>query len=109
MARKSKTDVELGRMRSFWDIVKELKGSYGVEVVTTMYPSERPGVFIIRLQAGQSRRVAGGMQGPHSIQFEFPNAHAISLATALDTYTYKLLDMYADGDGPWGGETFTGD
>jgi hypothetical protein len=98
MPRRSKTDVELGFLRSFWDVLKELEVEYGVQVTTTIYPTMRPGVCVYRLQGGQSPRIAGGVQGPHSIQFEFPNAVQMSLSCAMWGYANKLSDMYAEWD-----------
>jgi hypothetical protein len=83
--------------------VKEMEVDYGIQVNTSIYPTERPGVFVYRLQGGQSRRIGGGMQGPHSVQFEHPNAQKISLACALYGYANKLADMYAEMDLVWGG------
>jgi hypothetical protein len=101
MPRKNKTAVELGLLRSYWDELKDMEGGFGARVTTTIYPSGRPGVFIVRLEGGPCRTLAGGTQGPHSVQFEFPNSLNSTFAGALFAYAVKLEDMYADGDSLW--------
>lgn len=96
MPRKSKTDQELGYIRSWWMECNALQHDYGVALNMFVHPSTRAGVFVFRMVATRLMRQGEESVGDHAIQFEFPNGTLQSLSGALWAYSMKLMEMVAE-------------
>lgn len=98
MPRVSKTDQELGYVRSFWNEVKTFQAIYGTAFEATASLSERPGVLVFRLTATSLLDGHGEGMGKNTVQFEFPTANKQTLAAALWVYAMKLSDLIEEND-----------
>lgn len=93
MARKSKTEQELGMLRSYWDECREMEADYIGVVVCSVECTPRPGVLKYRLSFTPFAGDAYNSLGTQMYQFEFPNAQNGSLAGAMWAGSLKLLAL----------------
>lgn len=100
MPRKTKTEQELGFMRSFWDEVRTLQADYAAAVGLYAYPTDRPSVWSFRLVFTPLVENVENPVGSAAVQFIFPTAANQSLAGALWDQSMKLTELVASGHEP---------
>ena len=98
MPRVSKTDQELGYVRSFWNEVKTFQAVYGTTFGLSVHLSDRPGVLVFRMEAASLLDASGEGMGTNAIQFEFPTPHKTTMAGALWAHAMKLSDLIEEND-----------
>lgn len=96
MTRPSKTDQEIGLLRSFWDTVKMMENDYHGMVSMYSFCTHRPGVVNIRLaftplMGGEENELAKA-----AVAIVFPNSQRMSLAGALFKAAFTLQQMVED-------------
>lgn len=96
MPRPSKTEQELGYLRSFWNEVRALQSDYAAAVGLYAYPTERPGVWSYRLVFTPLVDNAYNHVGSAAVQFLYPNGESQSFAGALWRQSMKLTELVAD-------------
>lgn len=93
MPRQSKTDQEIGYIRSYWDEIREMEADYKGVVACVVDYTSRPGVLIIRHTFVP---IIGGQRnfmGTQAHVIEFPNSQQGSLASTLWAASLKLLAL----------------
>lgn len=98
MPRVTKTDQELGYVRSFWNEIQTIQAIYGVAFEMSCFLSPRPGVLVFRLTTTSLLDASGESMGKNSIQFEFPSPYKTTLAGALWAHAMKLSDLVEESD-----------
>lgn len=96
MPRRTKTEQELGYMRSFWDECRMMQADYISSVGLFAYPTSKPGVWSFRLVFTPLENDAANHFGSSAVQFEYPNSTIQSLAGALWTWSMKLHSQVTD-------------
>lgn len=96
MPRKTKTEQELGYIRSFWDEIRTLSADYSAVVSMFVEATGRPGVLKFRLIFTPLVEREENHLGSAAVQFEYPNGSVQTLAGALWTQAIKLQQVVAD-------------
>lgn len=96
MPRPSKTEQELGYLRSFWNEVRTLQVDYAAAVGLYAYPTDKPGIWSYRLVFTPLLDNAENLVGSAAVQFQFPNSAAMSLAGCLWNNSMKLTELVAE-------------
>lgn len=97
MARPSKTEQEIGYLRSFWEEVREIEADFGGAVTIFAVATKRVGVINLRLVFVPLLSDAENPLASHAYSFNFPNAGATSFAGSLWDGALKLRDLVTDG------------
>jgi len=97
MARPSKTEQEIGYLRSAWDELRTLQANYQGVVSIYANTTGRPGVFTLRFVFTPLLESAENYLGANAVQFEYPSAHASqTLAAALWAQAQQLARVVDD-------------
>lgn len=96
MARPSKTDQELGLLRSYWDTCGVIEGEYNGVTSLMVTRTRRPGICVYRVVFAPLVGDATNYLGSAAVQFEYPNGAAQTLAGALWKASLDLQSTVAD-------------
>ena len=96
MARKTKTEQELGYLRSFWEECRTLQADYAAAIGLYAYPTDRPGVWSYRLVFTPLLESAENSVGSAAVQFQFPGPQVASFAGTLWNQSMKLTDIVVE-------------
>jgi len=83
MPRPSKTDQEIGMLRSFWDTLGEVESEFNGATAMFVNRTRRPGVCGYRLVFTPLVGGTSNFLGSAAVQFEYPNGQAQTLAGAF--------------------------
>lgn len=100
MPRVTKTEQELGFLRSFWDEVRELEADFNGSVTVYETASPRPGVLSVRLVFTQ---IVGKKENPLptcSYTYSFPSAANTTYAASKWVATRALRQVVEDSIQP---------
>lgn len=101
MARPSKTEQELGFLRSFWDECRMMEADYHAVVTVYCGTTGRPGVLRFRIVFTPMLDTVEQPLGSQAIVFDFPSSSQYTLAGALWQHASKLHTMVMDsGNAP---------
>lgn len=96
MPRKSKSAVEEGYMRSFWEEIADIEREYNAVVTVTMYATTQRGVFTIEMRALEMGVMDGNEPVSHSITKRLPDGGSLPFAGALWNTANKLNDLVSN-------------
>jgi len=95
VARKSKTDQEIGYIRMFWEECRAIEADYFGAVSLGGDPQNRTGIIRFKLTFTPIGEGRAGVKGSHSVAVEFPGASIQTLAGTLWSASMKLHDLVA--------------
>lgn len=93
MPRKSKTQVEDGYLRSFWEEIADIEREYNAVVTVTLYATTQRGVFTVEIRALEMGVLDGNEPVSHSITKRLPDGGSLPFAGALWHIANRLNDM----------------
>src|SRR5947208_2445936 len=102
MPRPSKTEQELGMLRSAWDYLREIQADH--QGVVSIYASTmgRPGVFSFRFVFTPLVETSENYLGSCAVQFLYPTAKTQTLAGTFFAQARELSKVVADAVTPRG-------
>jgi len=95
MPRKSKSVVEEGYLRSFWEEIVDNEREHNAVVTVTMYATNQRGVFTVEIRALEMGVLVNNEPATHSITKRLPDGGSLPFAGALWDCARKLNDMVA--------------
>lgn len=96
MPRPSKTEQEIGFIKSLWEELRTMEADHHGTVELKLYPSKRPGVLTIRMIFTPSLAGEDFHLGAQALQFEFPGPQQATFAGALWLFAGRLHDQVAN-------------
>lgn len=93
MPRKSKSAVEEGYIRSFWEEIAEIEREYNAVVTVTLYATTQRGVFTVEMRALEMMVLQNDAPVSHSITKRLPDGGSMPFAGSLWNTARKLNDM----------------
>lgn len=96
MPRPSKTDLELGYVRDFWQEVIDIEREHKSVVTLRITPANSRGVLVFRLEAYAVNEIEDDSPRKDSIQRGWPSASNTSLAGFMWSLARRLNDQMSN-------------
>jgi len=93
MPRRSKTAIEEGYLRSFWEEIVDLEREFNAVCTVTLYATTQRGVFTVEMRALEMGVIHNDQPVTHSITKRLPDGGALPFSGALWDTARKLNDM----------------
>lgn len=97
MPRKSKTAVEEGYLRSFWEELEEIAREHAGVCTVLLYPTKQRGVFTVEVRALVLSGAGGGDPLTHTVTRRLPDGGSLPFAGSLWWMANKLSNLVEDG------------
>lgn len=93
MPRRSKTAIEEGYLRSFWEEIVDLEREFNAVATVTMYATTQRGVFTVEMRALEMGVLQNDNPVTHSITKRVPDGGSLPFSGQLWDTARKLGDL----------------
>lgn len=93
MGRRSKTQLEEGYLRSFWEEIVDMEREFNAVCTVTLYATTQRGVFSVEMRALEMGVLYDNAPITHSITKRIPDGGNLPFSGALWDTARKLNDM----------------